>query len=58
MLPTELLHVIAGVDIKTYRSMLALPPFARSLDPGIITDFMISFGFGIEITMRAHHVDA
>jgi hypothetical protein len=50
MLPVELLHVIAGIDMETYRVMLALPPFARSLDPGIITDFMISFGFGIETT--------
>jgi hypothetical protein len=50
MLPVELLHVIAGIDVETYRSMLALPPFARSLDPGTITDFMISFGFGIEVT--------
>jgi hypothetical protein len=50
MLPTELLHVIAGNDMETYRSMLALPPFARSLNPGTVTDFMISFGFGIEIT--------
>jgi hypothetical protein len=50
MLPVELLHVIAGVDTKAYRSMLALPPFARSLDPSTVTDFMISFGFGIEIT--------
>jgi hypothetical protein len=50
MLPVELLRVIAGVDIQTYRSMLALPPFVRSLDPGTITDFMINFGFGIKIT--------
>jgi hypothetical protein len=50
MLPVELLHIIAGVDMESYCAMLALPPFARSLDPGIITDFMISFGFGIEIT--------
>jgi hypothetical protein len=52
MLPVELLHVIAGVDMETYRLMLALPPFARSLDPGIIADFMISFGFGIKITCK------
>jgi hypothetical protein len=52
MLPIELLHVIAGVDMETYRLLLALPPFARSLNPGIIADFMISFGFEIEITHK------
>jgi hypothetical protein len=50
MLPVELLHVIAGIDMESYRVLLALPPFARSLDPGTVTDFMISFGFGVEIT--------
>jgi hypothetical protein len=52
VLPVELLHVIAGYDMESYHAMLSLPQFARSLDPGIIIDFMISFGFGVEITRK------
>ena len=44
ILPIELLHVIASFDIKAYRALLAIPFFARSLNPGLIVDYRISFG--------------
>lgn len=52
MLPVELLQRIAAVDRDTYRAMLAVPPFARSLDPGTIADYMILFGYGVIVTSR------
>lgn len=50
ILPVEILHLIAAVSPESYRAMLALPPFARSLDPGVITDYMIMFGHSVRIT--------
>lgn len=50
MLPVEILHLIAAVSPASYRAMLSLPPFARSLDPGTIADYMITFGHSIEIS--------
>lgn len=48
-LPVELLHEIASNDIEAYRTMLAVPLFARSLNPGIITDYKIHFGYSVRI---------
>lgn len=53
MLPVEVLRLIAAVSPASYRAMLALPPFARSLDPGTIADYMILFGHGVEVTRDA-----
>lgn len=50
MLPVELLHLIARESPASYRAMLALPAFARSLDPGTITDYMILFGHSVAIS--------
>lgn len=49
MLPVEILRLIAAESPESYRAMLAIPPFARSLDPGIIADYMIAFGYSVEI---------
>lgn len=52
-LPIEILTHIAlslGQDTSVYRAMLAVPAFARKLTPGIIVDYMIRFGFSVEIT--------
>lgn len=53
MLPVELLHRIAATSPASYRAMLAVPPFARSLDPGIIADYMTLFGHSVTIDARA-----
>lgn len=52
MLPVEILHVIAAESPLAYRALLSLPPFAWSLDPGIIADYMIHFGHSVEIDGR------
>ena len=52
-LPLEILHVIAGCDVATYRSMLCLPNFARSLSVNNRVDFMISFGYSVNIKQSA-----
>ena len=49
-LPIELLHVIASFDQGAYRALLAIPFFARSLNPSIRTDYKISFGYSVRIT--------
>ena len=49
-LPIELLHVIASFDQGSYRALLAIPFFARSLNPSIRTDYMIAFGYSVKIT--------
>ena len=49
-LPIELLHVIASFDQGAYRALLAIPFFARSLDPNIRTNYMIEFGYSVKIT--------
>jgi hypothetical protein len=49
-IPLELLYVIAAVDEQSYRAMLAIPLFARSLTPGKVVDFMIAFGYSVAIT--------
>ena len=49
-LPIEMLHEIARCDEKSYRAMLSVPVFARSLTPSIITDYMILFGYTVRIT--------
>ena len=48
-LPVELLHEIASHDQAAYRALLAIPLFARSLNPGVIVDYKIAFGFDIDI---------
>ena len=52
-LPLEILHVIAGCDVAAYRSMLCLPNFARSLSVNSRVDFMISFGYSVNIDQSA-----
>ena len=49
-LPIELLHVIASFDQGSYRALLAVPFFARSLNPSIRTDYRITFGHSVTIT--------
>lgn len=46
-LPVELLHEIASHDQAAYRALLAIPLFARSLNPGTIVDYKINFGYSI-----------
>jgi hypothetical protein len=46
----EMLYVIAAVDEQSYKAMLAVPLFARSLTPDKVVDFMIAFGYSVEIT--------
>ena len=50
LLPVELLHVIASFDVRAYKNLLAIPFFARSLNPSIRTDYMIEFGYSVKIT--------
>lgn len=49
MLPVEVLHRIAAESPQSYRALLSLPPFARSLSPGIIAEYKIHFGHEIKI---------
>jgi hypothetical protein len=49
-MPPEMLDLIAAVDEQSYRAMLAVPLFARSLTPGKVVDFMIAFGYSVKIT--------
>jgi hypothetical protein len=48
-LPIELLHLMA-YDISTYRALLAIPLFARSLTSSSRCDYMIRFGYSVKIT--------
>jgi hypothetical protein len=48
-LPTELLNLIA-YDSSAYYALLAVPIFARSPTQSIRCDYMIRFGYSIEIT--------
>ena len=48
----ELLHVIASFDQGSYRALLSVPFFARSLNPGIRANYMIDFGYSAKITGR------
>jgi hypothetical protein len=48
-LPLEILHEIASHDRASYKALLSIPLFARSLTPGIIVDYKISFGYSIRI---------
>jgi hypothetical protein len=48
-LPVELLHEIA-YNRSTYQALLAIPKFAKSLTPSTRCDYMIRFGYSIEIT--------
>ncbi len=54
-LPVELLHVIASYDQACYRALLAIPSFGRSLTPGTIVDYKISFGYGVEIAYNRNY---
>jgi hypothetical protein len=49
-MPIEILDLIAAVDELSYRAMLAIPLFTRSLSPGKVVDFMIAFGYSVDIT--------
>lgn len=42
-LPLEIFHVMARIDVATYRNLLHLPFFARSLTPKMIEDFRWHF---------------
>jgi hypothetical protein len=48
-LPIEILHLTANYDRSTYLAMLAIPTFARSLTPSTKCDYMIRFGYSVEI---------
>jgi hypothetical protein len=48
-LPLEILHEIA-YNRHTYRALLAVPKFANSLTPSTRCDYMIRFGYCVEIT--------
>jgi hypothetical protein len=48
-LPLEILHEFV-CDLSTYRALLAIPAFARSLTPSTRCDYMIRFGYRVEIT--------
>ena len=48
-LPLEILHELV-CDLSTYRALLAIPAFARSLTPSTRCDYMIRFGYRVEIT--------
>ena len=47
ILPIELLHEIASYDEASYKALLAIPLFARSLTPRIIVDYQYSFGYSV-----------
>jgi hypothetical protein len=49
-MPIEMLDLIAAVDVKAYRAMLAIPLFARSLGSDKVVDYMIEFGYSVNIT--------
>lgn len=49
-LPIDIYHVIAAQSESTYRALLALPPFARSIDVSTRHDYMILFGYSVEIS--------
>jgi hypothetical protein len=51
-IPLEILHEIA-YDRPTYLALLAVPKFARSLTPSMRCDYMIRFGYRVEITRDA-----
>lgn len=53
MLPVEILRLIAAVSPESYRAMLAIPEFACSLDPGTIADYMIAFGYSVQISCHS-----
>jgi hypothetical protein len=48
-LPLEILFHIASFDVGSYRAMLSVSRFARSLSPDKVVDFMILFGYSVEI---------
>lgn len=49
-LPIELLHIIASDSSDVYRALLGYKFFVQSLTPSKITDYMILFGYSVEIT--------
>jgi hypothetical protein len=49
-LPIEIMRLIAVHDSLSYRAMLTVPAFARSLNPGKVADYMVEFGYSVEIT--------
>lgn len=54
-LPIEILHQIAQTDELTYRAMLAIPAFARSITIGKILDFMELFGHTVNVIHDSVH---
>lgn len=52
-LPLEILHLIAKEDEETYRGVLSVPRFARSLGVSSRLDFMIFFGYSVTINIAS-----
>lgn len=48
-LPIEVLHVIAATSEDAYRALLAVPRLARSIDVSAKYDYMILFGYRVDI---------
>lgn len=48
-LPLEILHLIAQIDEPSYKAILAVPRFARTITPGRILDYMELFGHDAKI---------
>lgn len=49
-LPLEILHEIAKVSENAYNGMLSIPRFGRSIKPGVMANYMVHFGYSVEIT--------
>jgi hypothetical protein len=49
-LPLEIMIHELVCDLSTYRALLAIPAFARLLTPSTRCDYMIRFGYRVEIT--------
>lgn len=49
MMPLELLHLIAETDELTYRAMLIIHFFARSITMGKILDYMVLFQHDVKV---------
>jgi hypothetical protein len=52
ILPLEILHVIAACHVESYRALLAIPVFARSVvttHHSKVIDYMIHFGYSVKI---------
>lgn len=48
--PLGIFQTIIGTDVTVYRALLGVSTFARLLNPSNRTDFMVLFGYGVDIT--------